>query len=66
MSHTGNNSWRTKAIEDELTLQACDECANPYNVAYSKQLERFIFYCANCNASCSTIVLEDGEEIEIR
>ena len=60
------DAWKTKTIEDEIEVQTCDNCANPYSVAYSQKLERFIFICLNCSASCTTIVLENGEEIEIR
>lgn len=62
----GNEAWKTNTLEDEIEVQQCDNCATPYSVAYSQTLERWIFICLNCSASCSTIVLESGEEIEIR
>lgn len=59
-------AFKTETIEDNLQVQECDNCGKAYAVAYSEKLERWIFVCMNCGASCNTLVTEEGEEIEIR
>lgn len=61
-----NDSWKTQTIEDELDVQQCDACSNPYAIAYSPKLGKWIFVCLNCGVSCGTLVTEEGEEIEIK
>lgn len=57
--------FRTKTIDDDIEVQLCPDCGRPYAVAFSQTLERWIFICLVCNSSCSTIVGDNGEEIEI-